>query len=579
MNPKSFYFEGKYDAAIELSNTSSLPEDHVFQIASLYMLGRSEEATVLMQKNKWENNHLLMLLFFCSLSLLRRSQYQEARKKIKEAYFLFKKAKKNDFYFFQLIAFYLYFKGSFKKSLEYALKALQACDDEAFVYEKIYSMDIIGHIYFQTGEFFKSIDFLEKTKNYAIKIKCKGTAQAIETTVIGYCLESGFELEENIKKAKAIIAQAKTKEFYLRAQIQLQLSKAYLLSGNIDLMNNTLRQASYNIYRTQNNRQLILLNILLVIQHKIQGEFERALFFIRNAKQLIHKKTDTILNLRLISLELSLLKEMGHESKELEKERRMIIKRTSYYLEQINEYYKGNNVDISFISDPIFLLMKDRKNKDLPEKSFILKLDHENLLGLLYQFNFPKNQTILYFGIKKNRILIFHKNNIFWSRKNLTKFQYDFIKFLFKHKELSKRSIIESFWNYKYINYHHDKLIYNLIARIRKSDPRLGVLIQTLGNVFVDKKIVIYGLKEKKLCKLNENKIKEIPSSNSNLSLNYRQTQLLETLALNSYISPKEYASLFEVSRITATRDLIHLKEDGFLKTIGRARSLRYIRI
>jgi predicted HTH transcriptional regulator len=60
--------------------------------------------------------------------------------------------------------------------------------------------------------------------------------------------------------------------------------------------------------------------------------------------------------------------------------------------------------------------------------------------------------------------------------------------------------------------------------------------------------------------------------------LNHRQIEFLNNTNLNDMISPADYIKYFNVSRITATRDLKALKELNHIKVIGKTRSIRYIR-
>lgn len=577
MNYKLLYFQGNYP---EISHSKAeSQEDLVYQIGALYMLGAEEEAKILTENVSWSDHNYLVILFFETLNQVRHSNYNLAKTNIRKAYFIYKKSKSNSFYFYQLLAFYYYISGTYTQSLKYALQALKFCDLENSDLEKIYSMEIIGHIYFQTGEFFKSIEFLKRTQNYALKMKCKGTANAIRTNIIGYCLEGGYELKENIKKAESIIQSAKPHEFYLLAQTQLQLSSGYFLSGNIDRMEQMLHEASFNIYKTKNNRQSILLNIHLSNLNYLRQDYQRSLFLIENAKQFIEPEVDFVLQLRLISLEIKVLNKLNHPTDELRQRRSEIAKRTPYYLEKIRQYYEGESNSPSLISDPIFLKMRELDRSRIPSNKTITSINKDSLLGLLHFFSFTHNQnTIFMFGIKKNRILIIKDNNIFWTSSKLTSFQFNFIKLLSQYKELTKKEIVEKVWNYEYIDYHHDQLIYNLITRIKKSDPRIGKMIHVLNSISFDQEITIHGLKT--ITTISPPKIKDLKNNFiEDRTLNYRQIQLLEDLDRGEFISPKNYMEVFEVSRITATRDLKHLKEIGFFKSIGQARSIRYIKL
>ncbi len=60
--------------------------------------------------------------------------------------------------------------------------------------------------------------------------------------------------------------------------------------------------------------------------------------------------------------------------------------------------------------------------------------------------------------------------------------------------------------------------------------------------------------------------------------LNYRQIQTIKDKQLDN-ISVKNYSDEFEVTTMTALRDLKKLCEMGYLKKTGRARSTRYMKL
>ena len=544
------------------------------------MLGRDEEATTLIQQQKWTREVQLIINFFWAINLLRRSQYKLAKKLIVESYFLIKKVKKNQFYFYQAIAFFRYFTGSFELSLGHALKAMFFCEKEHLSYEKIYSMDIIGHIYNQTGEFYKSIDFLEKAQSFSKSLDCIGTSKAIETSIIGYKLEGGHELETNIVLAKKIIKSSKPQEFYLLSQIQLQLIKAYYLSGKVSEMKKILKEVSFNIYKTKNHRQSILLNVTLANLYYTQSNYQQALFSLSSAKKFLNKNIDNVLELKILGLENRILTELGQNNPETMVRQHQLEIRTSYYLNRVIRERENKNIvkESIYFSDPVYQILRGLNFKKMPQFETIRLFDSNHLLGLLNFFDPLKNKTALIFGVKKNRILIIHNSDVSWSNSQISKFQYQVLKFVFEKKMLSKRDLIERIWNYQYEGYTHDPLIYNTFSRIKKRDPLLASFINFFGDIEIRGNIDIYGLTQREFEKINKKKIKNFSRKVKNLNLNFRQLRLLEFLEPGASISPNEYQKLFEVSRMTATRDLRELSSDRYLLRTGKSRSTKYIR-
>ncbi len=576
---KLLYFQGKYEQSIAVwQKNPKIADNHAYAVASYFMLGREEEAELQLQARDWSDELRIVVQFFWIISLLRRSQYAQARSLIKDSFFLSKKIKRNLFYFHQAHAFYRYFTGSFEKSLKQALRAMYVCDQEGQSYERIYCIDIIGHIYNQTGAFHKSIDFLEKAKNFAESLDCDGTALAIYTTIIGYKLEAGFELKENVPNALAILQGSKTKEFYLQAQTQLQLAKAYYFMGDLPKVRETLKAASYNIYRTKNNRQSILLNIMQAHLLSLQKNYEQALFSLVGARQFIHKGVDNVLELKLLGMEKSILQKLGQKDDEIEQRKELMESKSSYFLNRVINSYQDESVDLRDVSDPIYMLLRSEDRQSIPKKEFILKLDQSQLLGLLNFFTFSKDNCVL-FGLKKNCILVLYENHVYWSSPHLTRFQYNILKFIFERRNLTKKELVENIWNYRYVGYKHDALVYNTLSRIKKRTPGIANLIQVFEGIQIQADIKVYGLEKVILKKLNASSLTSSLETIKTSNLNYRQLQLVEQLNRGVILKPREYQKQFEVSRITVTRDLSELVEEGLLIRKGKARSVHYIRV
>jgi predicted HTH transcriptional regulator len=59
-------------------------------------------------------------------------------------------------------------------------------------------------------------------------------------------------------------------------------------------------------------------------------------------------------------------------------------------------------------------------------------------------------------------------------------------------------------------------------------------------------------------------------------NLNHRQMAILSTLDQQKYINAAQCAGLYDVSKVTATRDLTELWKIGLIGRIGKGRATRY---
>lgn len=582
---KSLYFKGLYKDIIKSfsskANSELSEEEIAYTIGAYFMLGLMEEGDALFNFKFSQKSSQIIARFFKAMSLMRRSQYSAAKKLFAQNYFLSKNLDEYQFFHYQGLAFYRYYTGDFFSSLKHSNSALQICQKYHLSFEQIYVLEILGHLHFQLGMFHKGLNIFSRVKNLAKELECNGVSRGIEMNILGYKLEAGFELDKNIERTTKKLKEQEPKEYYLKAQLNLQLAKAYYLTGDLCQMEKKLNHAAFNIYKTGNKRQSIQLNLGLAHLDFLRGEYQKALFHISNAKQSLIKKIDNVLELKITGLEIRLMKKLKDQDSlnKLLKLESSLDKKYATYLHKIIKNRRKHLPPPSDCTDPIFMLTRSEDLKKQPQISFILKMSELNLLGLLNLFHFEKNQPYAYFNLIKDKILLIDNGDIKWSQPGLTKFQYQFLKFIFKKGKCSKAIIIETLWNYTYDSYTHDPLIYNSIARIRKLDPHLASYIKIEDTIQTTKIFVCLGadikIKTKALVK-PKTKVKAVISDHN---LNHRQIELLNTTQKNDMITPADYIQHFNVSRITATRDLRDLKELNYFEKIGSTRSIKYIKI
>lgn len=575
---RKLYYQGQYDKVIKTYHKEKPTKGKSFLVGAYFMLGRTEEGESFLksQRDYFENNPLEKVIsnFFYGLNLMRRSEYKEAKSIFIESFFIKEKSGESRFYLYQALAFFQYYRGYFLQAKNLASRALDHCNLEQLSFEKIYALDILGHSNIQLGMFYKGIDLLSQATALANELECVGTSSAIGFSLIGYNLESGINIEKNITLATELIESDDVKEFYLKGQLQLQLSKALFLTGNLSEMERILNDASYSIYKSQNHRQILALNIGLSLLNFYQGKPSQALTHINNAKLKIDPKIDNLFKLKTLGLSKKILSNLKQDTFEIDRELTELRKKMIHFMDYTHSQ------DALEITDPVFRLIRNFKSSNLND--FITILDQKCLLGVLNLIK-DTNQTQLRFSIssRDKQILIIHNGIVRWSSDKLTKFQYQFLKFIFSYKQLSKKELIEVFWGYEYNPIIHDSLIYNTINRIKKLDSLIASFIEIDIDVSITKDCQIYGLERKVADERPEVYVSEESLSTDETKdiLNFRQLLFLKNSFSGEMITPKSYREHFEVSRITATRDLKELAELGYIIPRGKTRSIRYERV
>ncbi len=552
-NVKKLYFDGQYQQIIHHHmqkdlNQSLLP----YLCGSYFMLGEFEQAEIFIKATKWNDDEKIIVYSFWIMALLRKSRIDSARELLIKAY-RFKIDKKHlKFYLYQAFAFYRYVTGEYKRSLWLGKKALSCLRIND--YEKIYALDLIGHAQIQRKNFFSGIHSLDNAIKESIRLKCENLKKSIELSKLGYELENGVELQKNLKLAKEILANYKIEEYYLKGQIQLQMAKGHLLKGELTKMQEILNKCSYNIYKTLNDKQAIQLNLNLAIYNSLAGNQGQALFHINNSKSYLAQFSEK--NITDISKNIA----------------------------QTEEFIISKDLSlIDFESGPFSKEIKNINFKAIPKTDDILKIDRIKQLGLINFFSPLRNKKSIFIISNKQQFLIQNSGDIFWTSKKLTKFQRHFLLTIFELRSLTKKEIIERLWGYSYDPIRHDYLIYNTISRILRVESRLRDIIVMDDNIYIAKEFQVINEKRvssnKKTIELVKLEKDKVEVNFKYVDLNYRQISTLQHLKTHEHLSPSEYQKMNNISRITATRDLSDLVKRGHMKSIGKTRSIRYIKV
>lgn len=583
---RKHYFQGSYDKNCQLVAKAS-SENCAYVLGSYYMLDQREEAEALWKKiKKTDHRAFIKASSFRGMYLVRKGEHKEGLALFLDSFRIWRqKGRQADlgFYVYQSFAFFRYYSGLFNKALRFALRSLESCQDSDSHYEKIYALELIAHIYVQRGLTQRGLLFFEQAKDLSSKLECNELKTSIEITCLGYQVQHGIELENSLKQLE--VAQGMSREFYMNSHICLQIAKGCYLKGDISAMKNKLEEASYFIYETQNQRHMVQLNISLAITSCLEKNYPQAFLYFQNAKNYSSNVNSTLLEIKVLGLELSLLKQINPSSDKILGIKKKIITLSQSSHNFLPHVYLDRykmaplKVDLKEVYDPIYLLLKNQDFSRFPSADFVKELSDRNLLGLLNLFqSVQKNKTILWFSLRKNKVLIVHSGNVRWSTPKVTKGLFDFIKMLCQNRRVSKRLMVEKFWGLDYKDYMHDALVYNYLYRLRKADPLLTSVIHLEKYIELDSSVKVRGLNKPIKLKMHKKPLKDVSDFSKSYNLNHRQISLLESMNEGDSIVPADYATHYEVSRITATRDLTSLVQKQFLRPQGKTRSTRYIR-
>ena len=132
-------------------------------------------------------------------------------------------------------------------------------------------------------------------------------------------------------------------------------------------------------------------------------------------------------------------------------------------------------------------------------------------------------------------------------------------------------------WGYSYHPMRHDPLVYSMVARLRTVlGPFQSWLISDQDGYRLLDGITINWLKPE---------IEGAPATVASptlpkdvfKNLNHRQIKILEYIQTHGSIHLQDCLELFEVSKVTASRDLSHLHQQDYVLRLGRGKATKYL--
>lgn len=505
--------------------------------------------------------------FYLALGFIRISEYKKARVLLGANLKLKNQSPSlvSLFFIYQGLAFYRFFCGRWEVGLESAELAFQFSLQADFTYGKILSSDLRGHLLVQVQNVDDGLRNLKQAHEMAVQIKNTAIADATEISHLTYEAEFGFHSQQIVQTLENKLENLQESDTYTRSTLLLELSRQQMLRGQISLVKKYLDEASYLIYMYRQRRQEAILNMRWSYLHYISGDYYQALSFIQSAMKSLDLQVDRILELSILGLELKIVCKLNISSRQEELIREIIQKNTHFggnvHRRILNRFDKEKFPQKPRIfGDRLAQLIDQKNSEELIKKGYLL---------FLYDLHKIKaKQKTIFLDLIPHHHFLFDRGKIS-SCKSLTPLLRKVIEQL-ALKKGTKEELISEVWGYQYDPLRHDSLIYTTIVNLRKWLGSFGHWVETTesGYSFLSDIHFKSGTKKVK----NALPVEIAPQSN----LNYRQLQFLKQLKSGHFVNVHEYEKFFQVSEITACRDLAMMHREGYLLKMGRARATRY---
>jgi hypothetical protein len=584
-NIKSMFYRGNYLDLIKLtydSKEGTVPLELLsYIVGALTFQGRIDEAKPLYSQYTEElsDSIKIEIRFFLAVGSARISDYKAVKSYLAENLRLVKTelSGRSLFFIHQGIGFFRYFGGRLYNALEHAELAYEYATQDKFQYGRVLSSDLKGHCFVKTGNIQKGIKTLKQAKDLSLSIGAGGVSEAIEISLAIYHAHYDANSLKTINKLSKLINESTKQDTYSLSLLYLELSRVFILKGQVIKAKEALNQACQIIYSTKNYRHEIEFNVRYAYIYYLEGEYHQALNLLGNARRSLDLEVDKLLELPLLGMEVKILTSLGLTA-ESESKKKKLLHLTNVTGDRINKRIlmreklieiSPNRLGEDQIGDIIDSIQE--KKKDSPKK--ILESGY---FGLFQQALNPEaGEILVYLDLIPGSIIIAHNGSVDFIPTGLSKIFRKLILFLAEGSR-SKEAIIEEVWGYTYDPILHDPLVYTNIMRLRRMVGKNENIIEVSESFygFISNVRVEYEAKKVNFKKVSDNSV-----SNNYKDLNYRQLQILDFLTDHNFMDVRSYKEKFNISNITASRDLSQLAKLSFVRRIGKGRSTKYTRV
>lgn len=582
-----------------LARTVDSPEgkfavaDSPYVIGALAFLGRLEEAELQYArvKGKLSGEAAVAARYALGMGNCRHSRYDVARRYFGENLRACRRLRSDKARFFacQGVAFNRYISCRYPGAVVAARKAMAAAVEGNFLFGKFLASDLIGHLMVLVGQISLGMKTLRDAARYARMLGDGGMHHAVTVTLAVYGAQFGLSPAEDLATLRALSKKIAAEDVYSQSTLLLEIGRQLALRGKLDESKEVLNEACRLIYGLRHRRYGVVLNLFYAYNQFLAGEPYHALNLVRGAAREFDPKVDRALELEVVGMELKLVEALGiEESRARLRDRVAALTQHTGKGVSLRMLRRAQGVSRTTVvapgEDPLGDLMDLAREGGEAAVTAILKSGY---LGLLAEaLPLAPGEMSLFFDLAPGSLLVADRGNLEFRSQGVSPTIKALARALGEADERSKEWLIETVWGYKYHPARHDSLIYATVSRFR----------QLLGSRahWIEATDKGYRLASRVRVRFAEVPARhalavaahppiaeaERPSASGEKGpeLNHRQLGILRALDEREFIDAKACQELFQVSAITATRDLSQLAKLALVRRLGKGRATRYAR-
>lgn len=579
---QSFY-QGDYNKIVEAfdSSPSSFPEkDLSILVGAFSILGRIIEAEGVLEKIDIDSQQTQWLesKFWMAIGKVRSGNFKEAKNQFQEIADAGVKSKvpEDKFWAAQSIVFFSAYVGDYQKTEAFSMQSLKWATTCANNYFRVLALDFLGQSQIYLGKVNSGLNILSQAIKLSRKEKWKNLHHQFELSQMILSVQYGAN-EQGIATLEKLVQSRAYEDSYSKGYLLLELARQRHLHGDFLGAHESLSEASKTVLKSGNRRQKIILHQRSAHFSLVSKNFAQAETNLQAAQQAIDSFVDKNFEVIQCDLNYRLLLAQGKNEKanKLKAEIILLSKNSSLAMNlrilRRRGWINAEPLGLEDLRADIIDSLHSKK----PKEEIIKECLQSGLLYFLSDIlELAHAEKSIFLNLSPGCLSFVSKDFITHNPSPLTVLQRKLL--LAVAQGSSKAAIIKEVWGYEYHPLRHDNLIYSSINHLKsKFGAAEEWLVNSESRYALAPGVHFKVMGEEPKAKMAAPSI-EIGDSALDSNLNFRQRKIISYLNGNEYIDLQECVKIFNVSPITASRDLSYLSQSKILARVGRARATKY---
>ena len=584
---KNLLYAGNYQELLKISFDS--PQFRVSAenaspvISALSVVGRIKEAEqlFLIQRQQLTTKDLVEARFFLGISLFRQQQNTQNKALLLEN----SRETSHDpivrFYKYQGLAFIRYFLGQMNSCQLLVEKSLGASIEGDFFFGRILAMDMYGHVLVSLGQITKGISRLDQASEMAMELGQSGLSFSLRVSSVVYEAQYGISGLRGQLEIQKLIDHPDSQDSYSQGYLLLELARQYTRNGEFSKAEETLESASRFIYKSSHKKQQMLLNHRLAELEFQRGQAQKSLAFLTSMKsQHLDLLSESELQQQVLGLELKVIQSLDFPEDAVESVRSKLNQYSKFFRGDLSRRYlkKDGDSPSTQLEDRIGEFKKTLSGKKSTDAATVQKAEELGCVGMLMEASgFQRGKDYLVINYIPEKAFFVSKQGLSLISLGRSENSLRILKVLSKGWT-TKDQLVEIVWGYTYSPLRHDPMLYSALQSLRRlMGPYSDWLQRSEWGYRIDPDVDVLDYTRKIKTPEKQENPDEDWSAGLSLKLNYRQLQFLQSFQEHPQgIGVQDYKEQFQVSTITASRDLGDLFKKQLLARTGKGRATRY---